>query len=1013
MKQRLIVLFSALLIMLFSVGAASAAEEDTEVNVTYDKTDVIPGDIVNITVDFNTSVDNATISIDNFSGSRILDNASMSRLVDGGNSFVYNYSIPMDIVRGPIAVDIDAFDANNSLLLNGEPAKDPEAFKFYIDDYLSIDIGLNETGPFIPGNIVNIIANFSEPVDHAKISITDGGLPRASNANLVGTSPVDNAPMEPIGDDGKTFGYDYAIPQDISGPLDIGVSGFDNLENLLGDESFPGEIDFDPSFDYQSPQFRLDKPESEFVNNRCVKFNFSAYDDSSKDIAYTFELNGVQKANGVMTSGSYKQLELDLADGKYTWEVKLRDEQGNTGGSGLRGLYVDTKCPSVKLISPADCYKEVIGPETKFNFICEDELAAQYKDDLSLRYTLFIDGKPAGVYDQIPGYIPGYDYEDDYGQIPWDQIFPGDGGIPWDQIFPGMPWEEIVFPGIPVDEIPEDGIPENGVPEDLWDDLFPEDVISGDVESGKSVIKELKLADGAHNWSVEVEDGAGNKAKSEVRKFYVSLDGLKVTLLTPDGGFVTSTPTFVFKVDGKNGEGAGLPFHYKLLINNKQADASCDDKKDNTVCCEGGSCDECDFLVGADSYSVKASVKDGQQVSWTVLITDCTSDRTYQPDVKYFSVDSVAPACVANLNVVDAPGVTDWTSTRDYPGLMVSWNASTDADLADEPYEVYISTSKPGCIEDMQKVSINGSETHTDGTLTPNQRLRYSQDKSLCNLCIEALEGKDLVYGKDYWVAVIARDKAGNYNSAFSVCGPIQTYEDMNIMLEKGWNLKSVPKKLVESKACPESVFGEGNIVIYWDGACWQCPDTIEPCKGYWVYAKEPCVTNAKFKGMSVDGANPDVPASLVLKPGWQMIGHTSAYAAPWSITLASLNDFNTDLTENYKFSSLITYNLNEGWGGIITAAMADGRLDDSMPLPTIGANPEPVKVLQSYDYMVPGQGYWIFVKNGGTYASIENTYNLDLMYEEDDGSGNGDLPPGFDPLDPSTWPAGFDPSES
>lgn len=126
------------------------------------------------------------------------------------------------------------------------------------------------------------------------------------------------------------------------------------------------------------------------------------------------------------------------------------------------------------------------------------------------------------------------------------------------------------------------------------------------------------------------------------------------------------------------------------------------------------------------------------------------------------------------------------------------------------------------------------------------------------------------------------------------------------------------------------------------------------------------------------------------------MIGHTSAYAAPWSITLASLNDFNTDFAENYKFSSLITYNLNEGWGGIITA-MADGRLDDSMPLPTIGANPEPVKVLQSYDYMVPGQGYWIFVKNGGTYASIENTYNLDLMYEEDDGSGNGDLLP-FDP---------------
>ena len=55
--------------------------------------------------------------------------------------------------------------------------------------------------------------------------------------------------------------------------------------------------------------------------------------------------------------------------------------------------------------------QEGIGPETKFNFICEDELAAQYKDDLKLKYTLYIDGKPAGKYDQIPGYVPGYNYD--------------------------------------------------------------------------------------------------------------------------------------------------------------------------------------------------------------------------------------------------------------------------------------------------------------------------------------------------------------------------------------------------------------------------------------------------------------------------------------------------------------------------------------------------------------------------------------------------------------------------
>src|SRR5690606_6910515 len=101
--------------------------------------------------------------------------------------------------------------------------------------------------------------------------------------------------------------------------------------------------------------------------------------------------------------------------------------------------------------------------------------------------------------------------------------------------------------------------------------------------------------------------------------------------------------------------------------------------------------------VGEDNYSIKAAVPDGLDKTWTVIITDCTSGKTFKPvrQPLRFSVDSVAPACVANLNVVDAPGVTDWTSTRDYPGLMVSWNTSTDADLADEPYEVYISTSKP------------------------------------------------------------------------------------------------------------------------------------------------------------------------------------------------------------------------------------------------------------------------------------------------------------------------------
>ena len=370
--------------------------------------------------------------------------------------------------------------------------------------------------------------------------------------------------------------------------------------------------------------------------------------------------------------------------------------------------------------------------------------------------------------------------------------------------------------------------------------------------------------------------------------------------------------------------------------------------------------------------------------NWTVIITDRTTGKTYQPTVKHFSVDSVDPACVANLNVRDALGSTSWYSIRDYPGLVVSWNANTDKDLRPtEPYEVYISTSKPSCIEDMLKVDTSGLETHTDGSRTPNQKLENS---SVTDLCIEALDGKDLVYGKDYWVAVIARDNASNYNDDFSMCGPVQTYEDMDLTLEEGWNLKSVPKSLVDSSACPESAFGNGSTVLYWDGSCWQFPETIEPCKGYWVYTKEPCTTNVKFKGMSGDCTNPDVPASLELTPGWHIIGHTSSNAAAWSMTLASLNDFDSDLAEDYRFSNLITYSQGEGWGGIIPGVDYDfgtgGQLSDS--------DSRPVVALQSYGYMVPGQGYWIFMKDEGTYASIENVYNLDIDQNTDDGTGDG-----------------------
>lgn len=104
------------------------------------------------------------------------------------------------------------------------------------------------------------------------------------------------------------------------------------------------------------------------------------------------------------------------------------------------------------------------------------------------------------------------------------------------------------------------------------------------------------------------------------------------------------------------------------------------------------------------------------------------------------------------------------------------------------PYEVFVSGSNPSAIEDMEKV-------------------KSTSDTSLY---IEECGGKPLVYGKDYWVAVIARDNTGNYDDCFAICGPVRTYEDMDIKLDEGWNLKIRTEKSAYIKC--------GHTIRLWQG---------------------------------------------------------------------------------------------------------------------------------------------------------------------------------------------------
>ena len=443
------------------------------------------------------------------------------------------------------------------------------------------------------------------------------------------------------------------------------------------------------------------------------------------------------------------------------------------------------------------------------------------------------------------------------------------------------------------------------------------------------------LSEGAHDWSVYIEDEAGNNVTSDSRTFYVDKNGLRVSLISPNNEHVSASPIFKFRVSG----GTGLPFNYTLIVDDEEVKRStCDGSDNNTL------------EVGKDSatdYSIKAPVPDCEDKTWTIKITDCAGN-SYEPDPYHFLLDTADPGRVENLSVRDTPGETQWLYTHDSPGLYVSWDAKAGGDLASTPYDVFISDSEPHSIEDMEKV----------------------KSTSNTSLLIEKYGGKPLVYGKDYWVAVIARSKVGNYNKCFvAICGPVQTYEDMNITLDPGWNMKSVPKRLLDSNSSPESVFGKNSTVLYWNGTSWEVPKTIEPCKGYWVYSPEAFENNVKFKPIPSDNESKDMTDSLDFAPGWQMIGSTSMQPVAWSTTLASLESSNTD----YKFSNLITYSHNEGWNGVIPGLGLTSITNGSESMTFNGdlnndSVPRPIGMLQNEGLMVPGQGYWVFMSKEGTY---------------------------------------------
>ncbi len=158
------------------------------------------------------------------------------------------------------------------------------------------------------------------------------------------------------------------------------------------------------------------------------------------------------------------------------------------------------------------------------------------------------------------------------------------------------------------------------------------------------------------------------------------------------------------------------------------------------------------------------------------------------------------------------------------------------------------------------------------------------------------------------------------------------------------WNLVSVPKTLNDSAV--DTAFSNlstdpYNVKWYYNASinAWERPSNISPLRGYWVYNNASTQVTQKLWYKSMTG--PNVPPSMVLKAGWNLIGHTSTSAMPVASALVSIEG---------KYSHLLTYDPIKGWKMYIVG------------------NP----ALQQFNIFEPGRGYWIFMTQDATYAAVD-----------------------------------------
>jgi hypothetical protein len=172
---------------------------------------------------------------------------------------------------------------------------------------------------------------------------------------------------------------------------------------------------------------------------------------------------------------------------------------------------------------------------------------------------------------------------------------------------------------------------------------------------------------------------------------------------------------------------------------------------------------------------------------------------------------------------------------------------------------------------------------------------------------------------------------------------PPSPFDTLSLQLNN-WNLVSVPKTLNNSAvdiALSNLSLDANNVKWYYNAStnAWEHPSSITLLRGYWVNnnASAQVLQKLWFKNM----AGPNVPPSMTLKAGWNLIGHTSQDYMPVQSALISIDG---------KYSHLLAYSPVEGWKIYIVG------------------NPS----LQQFNVFEPGRGYWIFMTQDATYAAVD-----------------------------------------